>query len=57
MGRIFIKFGPPDQVESRPGNAQTPQLEIWYYNRPYRQYVFADREGFGRYVLVSPTGE
>ena len=51
MGRIYIKYGPPDQVESRPATAQSPPLEIWYYNRPYRRLVFEDREGFGRYVL------
>jgi len=51
MGRIYIKYGPPDQVETRPATAQTAPLEIWYYNRPYRRLVFEDREGFGRYVL------
>ena len=54
MGRVYIKYGAPDQVESRPPTTQSPQLEIWYYNRPSRRFVFADREGFGRYVLVSP---
>jgi GWxTD domain-containing protein len=57
MGRIYIKLGPADQVESRPATAQSPQQEIWYYNRPYRRLVFEDREGFGRYVLVTPTFE
>lgn len=57
MGRIYIKFGPPDQIETRPSSATTPQLEIWYYNQPYRRFVFADREGFGRFTLVSPTVE
>jgi len=51
MGHVYIKYGPPDQVESRPATAQTAPLEIWYYNRPYRRLVFEDREGFGRYVL------
>jgi len=57
MGRIYIKFGPPDQIETRPSSATTPQLEIWYYNQPYRRFVFGDREGFGRFTLVSPTIE
>jgi GWxTD domain-containing protein len=57
MGRVYIKYGAPDQVESRPGTTQSPQLEIWYYNRPARRFVFADRDGFGRYVLVSPYAE
>ncbi len=57
MGHVYIKFGPPDQIENRPATSQSVQLEIWYYNQPYRRVVFADREGFGRYVLVSPGVE
>jgi GWxTD domain-containing protein len=53
MGRIYIKFGAPDQVETRPATSQSPLLEVWYYNQPYRRFVFADREGFGRFTLVS----
>lgn len=56
MGRIYIKFGPPDQVDTRPATSQSPPLEIWSYSRNQRRFVFADREGFGRYVLVS-SGE
>jgi GWxTD domain-containing protein len=57
MGRIYIKFGPPDQIENRQSTATTPQLEIWYYNQPYRRFVFGDREGFGRFTLLNPTVE
>jgi GWxTD domain-containing protein len=57
MGRIYIKYGPPGQTENRPPTTGSPQLEIWYYTNPTREFVFADREGFGRYVLVSPSNE
>lgn len=57
MGRIYIRYGPPDQVEQRQTTAMQPALEIWYYNQPYRRLVFADREGFGRYTLVNPAVE
>lgn len=57
MGRIYIRYGPPDQVESRPATAATAQVEIWYYNQPYRRFVFVDREGFGRYTLATPGSE
>jgi GWxTD domain-containing protein len=57
MGRVYIRYGPPDHVETRPASASNVQTEIWYYNQPYRRFVFADREGFGRYVLVSPLGD
>ena len=57
MGRIYIKFGPPDQIETRPPTSDLGQLEIWDYNHPLRRFIFEDREGFGRYVLRSPGGE
>ena len=57
MGRIYIKYGPPDQVESRPATSSSLPVEIWYYNRPYRRFVFVDREGFGRYVITGASDE
>jgi GWxTD domain-containing protein len=57
MGRAYIRYGPPDQVEQRQATATQPGLEIWYYNQPYRRLVFADREGFGRYTLLNPQTE
>jgi GWxTD domain-containing protein len=57
MGRIYIRFGPPDQVESQPGSATSPALETWYYHQPYHRFVFADREGFGRFTLLNPGAE
>jgi GWxTD domain-containing protein len=57
MGRIYIKFGPPDQIETRPASLSSPQLEIWYYNQPVRRLVFGDREGFGRFTLLNPSAE
>lgn len=57
MGRIYIRYGPPDQVEQRQPSATQPGLELWYYNQPYRRLVFVDREGFGRYTLTNPPAE
>ncbi len=57
MGRIYVKFGPPDQTESRPATSSTPPMEVWYYNSPSRRFVFADRDGFGRWILVTPSVE
>jgi GWxTD domain-containing protein len=54
MGRIYIKYGAPDHIDSHTATAQSPQLETWYYDQPYRQFVFEDRDGFGRYDLVTP---
>jgi GWxTD domain-containing protein len=57
MGRIYIRHGTPDQIENHAATTEMPQLEIWFYNNPYRRYVFGDREGFGRYALLSPVNE
>ena len=57
MGRIYIKFGAPDQVENRAASSVEPAVEVWSYNRPYRRFVFYDRDGFGRYVLEQPAPE
>lgn len=57
MGRIYIRYGPPDQVESQPGAATRAALEIWYYHQPYHRFVFADRDGFGRYTLLNYGSE
>jgi GWxTD domain-containing protein len=57
MGRIYIKFGPPDQIETHPPSSETGQIEVWDYNHPLRRFVFEDREGFGRFILRSPSGE
>jgi GWxTD domain-containing protein len=53
-GRVYIQFGPPDQVETRPMNLDTPAYEIWTYLREGRQFVFVDYDGFGRYELYQP---
>ena len=57
MGRIHIKYGLPDQVETRTAPGGIFTLEIWTYGRPQRRFVFEDRDGFGRFVLVSPAFE
>jgi GWxTD domain-containing protein len=57
MGRVYVRYGPPDQVEQQAATSTTPQAELWFYNQPARRFVFVDREGFGRYVLLSPSME
>lgn len=57
MGRVYIKYGPPDQIENRAATLDSPAMEVWYYYNPSRRFYFADREGFGRYVLIGPQGE
>ncbi len=56
-GRIYIKFGPPDEIQSRPYELSTKPYEIWLYYRLNLKFIFYDRHGFGEYILVNPQGE
>ncbi len=56
QGRIYIQHGQPDQVEDRPATFNDPPMQIWHYFDSNRRFVFADREGFGRYELVYSEG-
>jgi GWxTD domain-containing protein len=57
QGRIYIRHGAPDQIEERPATFYEPPVQIWHYYQLNRRFVFADREGFGRYELVYPGGD
>jgi GWxTD domain-containing protein len=54
-GRIYIKFGAPDQIEDEPMTAYQPAYQLWRYFRARAVFLFADRDGFGRYVLVNAS--
>ena len=52
-GRIFIKYGAPDEVLSRPQAGSTRPYEVWKFSRGRAlKYVFLDPTGFGNYVLI-----
>ena len=51
-GKIFIKFGKPDQVE-RASNEQGKIVETWIYIKPQRKFVFVDKQGVGEFSLES----
>jgi GWxTD domain-containing protein len=53
-GRVYILYGPPDQIESYPQNMGSPPYEIWDYYRLRLRFVFVDYDGFGRYELYRP---
>jgi len=51
-GRIYIKYGTPDQVLRRQQEGRNPPYEVWSYARGKGlYYIFADRSGFGAYTL------
>ena len=50
-GRIFIKFGEPDELERHPFEAQSYPYQIWRYYSAQKTFLFIDRTGFGDYDL------
>lgn len=52
-GRIYLKYGPPDEVLSRPQAGNTRPFEVWKYTRVRAlKYVFLDQTLFGNYALI-----
>jgi GWxTD domain-containing protein len=55
-GKVYIRNGPPDRIETRPGvsGSLSPYAtyEIWYYDATNSHYVFEDFGGTGSYTLV-----
>ena len=57
-GRIYIKYGPPDNLDRRPADIAYKPHEIWsYYSKGGMQFVFLDFSGFGKYDLIYSTVE
>ncbi len=54
--KVYMRLGPPDEIEDRPFEANRYPYIIWTYNSISTQFVFEDRLGFGEYLLVSPQG-
>jgi GWxTD domain-containing protein len=52
-GRIFILYGPPDNVSRETSYRDfTVTYEIWYYEAIGRRFIFRD-DGSGRYTLIA----
>ena len=55
MGMVYIVYGPPDDIERHPWDANNKPYEIWtYYEKGGRRFVFVDLNLFGDYRLVTP---
>lgn len=56
-GRVYIVYGPPDEIERHANELDTKPYEIWYYNSIQGgvQFVFGDRTGFSDYILLHST--
>ncbi len=52
-GRIYAKYGTPEDVLERPKEAYGAAFVVWKYSRGKgRYYIFADRTGFGAFQLI-----
>jgi len=57
MGRVFIMYGEPEQIERFPNQKDTKPYEIWTYEQIESgvSFIFADITGFSNYILVHST--
>lgn len=56
-GRIYIKYGPPDEIERHPFEPDYRAYEIWYYYAEGVKFMFMDVHGFGDYRLMNTKAE
>ncbi len=57
MGRVYLMYGEPDQIDRYPNETNVKPYEIWYYNNIEGgvNFIFADISGFAQYELLSST--
>ncbi len=57
-GRVYVIYGPPDDIETALFQGDLVPHEIWYYyERMSEKFIFADRRGIGEYEQVFSTIE
>ncbi|HOH82106.1 MAG TPA: GWxTD domain-containing protein [Candidatus Syntrophosphaera thermopropionivorans] len=56
-GRIYIKYGEPDEVYSEVHPLDLKPYIVWVYYKPNRVFVFMDRGGYGQYELRNKDEE
>lgn len=52
--RVYMKYGAPDQIDSRPFESDRPSQEVWHYFERGVSFTFSDRFGWGEFVLTTP---
>lgn len=52
-GRIYIVYGPPQEVHHRLEEAGSSPYEVWLYPHRDRYFVFRDKQGSGDFKLVN----
>jgi GWxTD domain-containing protein len=56
MGRVFLQYGQPDDIDSTPVGKMLNAWEVWYYYGHHTKYIFVDTDGFGEFKLVEESG-
>lgn len=54
-GRIYLKYGKPDEIERHYMDPNRKPYEVWYYSKDNEQVAFVDKSGIGKFVLVHST--
>ena len=56
-GRVYARFGEPDEIERHPNETDSKPYEIWFYNQIEGgvYFVFGDYTGFNNYELLHST--
>ena len=55
MGRIYIKYGPPDEITREEAPTGGKAYTKWVYYSPKQEFLFADPNNTGEYRLVYST--
>ncbi|MDZ7319024.1 MAG: GWxTD domain-containing protein [candidate division KSB1 bacterium] len=57
MGRIYVLYGPPSNIEYHTSSSATKPYQIWHYEQLEGgvYFVFIDRRGLNRYELIHST--
>ncbi|MDH5626983.1 MAG: GWxTD domain-containing protein [Candidatus Krumholzibacteria bacterium] len=51
-GRVYVRFGPPEQIDTAMDQRSTGEYEIWRYYTINRSFIFYDMFGVGDFKLV-----
>lgn len=56
-GRIYVKYGEPNQIDRQPNSREYRPYIVWFYHNldGGARFLFIDESGFGDYRLVSST--
>lgn len=55
-GKVYIKFGEPDQIDTSYGPYMQGEYQVWRYFAKNLVFIFYDRYGLGDYRLVEASG-